>query len=345
MENSSLNAHPASFGTFAPGEKRDRFVNGEITDFLPWYDTDGNRINCSDGGILFAEGAWHWYGMALRDLPCAFRGMGGQTTVTGVVMYRSEDLYNWEYEGVILPCRSAEGDPLRGPMRMERPKILFDRDSGKYVLWCHYVAWPGDHGTAPGTAEAGRAVADRVSGPYLWLGTCRPIDENGLVRDLTAFTDRSGDSYLVYDREESSENRCLHAVKLKKGLTETSEDWTRIGPAYRREAAALTFHRDMYYMFTSGLTSWDFNRARYYRSPSVMGPWEDMGDPCIGDEEHTTFRTQSTFILELPDRDMKILMLERHNTASFARCSYIWLPLAFDGEGRLTVSYLKEWAL
>lgn len=42
--------------------------------------------------------------MALRDLPFDGAGAGGQTTTTGVVMYSSEDLQQWKYEGVILGC-------------------------------------------------------------------------------------------------------------------------------------------------------------------------------------------------------------------------------------------------
>ena len=35
------------------------FKHGEITEFVQWYDTDGNIINASDGGVIFAEGKYH----------------------------------------------------------------------------------------------------------------------------------------------------------------------------------------------------------------------------------------------------------------------------------------------
>lgn len=44
------------------------FKHGEINEFVNWYDTDGNIINASDGGIIFAEGKYHWYGQALRPM-------------------------------------------------------------------------------------------------------------------------------------------------------------------------------------------------------------------------------------------------------------------------------------
>ncbi len=70
------------------------FVHGEINEFIQWYDTDGNIINASDGGIIYAENKYHWYGLALRPLPEKAGPEGGQKTTKGVVMYESEDLLN-----------------------------------------------------------------------------------------------------------------------------------------------------------------------------------------------------------------------------------------------------------
>jgi hypothetical protein len=42
------------------------FNNGEVTERVKWLDTDGNLIKAHDGGILFVEGRYYWYGMELR---------------------------------------------------------------------------------------------------------------------------------------------------------------------------------------------------------------------------------------------------------------------------------------
>ena len=63
-------------------------------------------------------------------LPFAGNGLGGQTTTKGVVMYESEDLYHWKYEGVILACSQGPESPLYAPMRFERPKIVYNRAAG-----------------------------------------------------------------------------------------------------------------------------------------------------------------------------------------------------------------------
>lgn len=33
-----------------------KFINGKLSVFEDLYDTDGNIVNASDGGIIFAEG-------------------------------------------------------------------------------------------------------------------------------------------------------------------------------------------------------------------------------------------------------------------------------------------------
>lgn len=324
------------------------FQHGELNEFVQWHDTDGNIINASDGGIIFAEGKYHWYGQALRPLSSNWKGRGGQSTTTGVVMYESEDLLNWKYEGVILACTDDPDSQLRAPMRFERPKIVYNEKTKQYVLWCHYVKYPGDHEFEDGTGDAGVAVCDKVNGLYQWLGYSRPVDQDGMVRDCTIYKDLDGTAYFVYDRQHmvEQENRCLYIVKLSDDYLSFTSEYRRIDVAYRREAAAIVFHDGYYYMLTSGLTSWRFNQAKYFRAKELMGPWEDMGDPCVGDDTHTTFNSQSTYIFKVEGtEELYIHMAERHNTENFLYCSYIWLPINFYEEHTLDLRYQKEWKL
>lgn len=321
------------------------FVNGELDEYVMWYDTDGNIINASDGGMIYADGVYHWYGQALRPLPVKKNGEGGQTTTQGVVMYASTDLHHWKYEGTILPCSLDPESELFGPMRFERPKIIYNKTTKQYVLWCHYVKYPGDHGNASGTGEAGVAVCDTVNGVYRWLGHSRPIDEAGMVRDCTVWQDSDGSAYFIYDRQVGKD-RCLHIVQLSEDYLSFTPRYRRIEEAYRREAAAVVYHDGYYFLITSGLTGWDFNQARYFRAKDLFGPWEDMGDPCVEDWDHQTFHSQSTWIFKVEAKeDLYIHMAERHNTQNFERCSYIWLPIEFQKDHTLSLTYRKEWSL
>ena len=323
------------------------FYHGEIKEFAKWYDTDGSIINASDGGVIFANGKYHWYGMSLRPLPMASGPYGGQMTDVGVVMYESDDLLNWKYEGVILEVSDDPESELYAPLRFERPKIIYNEKTGKFVLWCHYVKYPGNHGYDMGTAEMGLAICDTVNGKYTWLGHSRPIDEKGLVRDMTVYKDFDGSAYLIYDRHISSdagEDRCLHVVKLTDDYLSFSNTYKRIDSAPRREAPVVLFNEGYYYIVTSGLTGWETNQAKAFRTKHLLDKWEDLGDPCVDDFTHTTFNTQGTNAFYISGTDTQIIMLERHNTDNFLECSYVWLIPKLEN-GTVKIEYLKDWKI
>jgi hypothetical protein len=323
----------------------DKFTNGEIGEYIQWHDTSGNIINASDGGVIYVDGRYYWYGMALRALPAGNHGEGGEQTTVGVVMYSSADLYNWDYEGVILPCSDDPNHDLYAPMRLERPKIIYNDKTKKFVLWTHYVGYPGDHGLEIGTSEAGIASCDTINGQYEWHGYTRPIDELGAVRDSTLYKDKDGSAYFVYDRVVN-EDRCLYIVKLTDDYLAPSDVFRRIDVAYRREAPAIFYHNDYYFMITSGLTGWRTNQAKYFRAKNILGPWEDMGDPCVGENTETTFESQTSYVFPVEGKSGAFIhMAERHNTRNFELCSYIWLPIEFPTPDSLQLRYRKSWRL
>ena len=55
-------------------KRYDRFTNGKLNEYVDWLDEDGRIINASDGGIIYVDGVYYWYGMVLRPLPVAFHG-------------------------------------------------------------------------------------------------------------------------------------------------------------------------------------------------------------------------------------------------------------------------------
>ncbi|MBQ3041096.1 MAG: family 43 glycosylhydrolase [Clostridia bacterium] len=323
------------------------FYHGEINEFVDWLDTDGNIINASDGGIIYADGKYHWYGMAFRPLPFESGQNGGQMTDIGVVMYESSDLLSWKYEGVILEVSTDPQSQLYGPMRFERPKIIYNEKTKQYVLWCHYVKYPGNHGNEDGECDVGLAVCDTVNGKYKWQGYCKPIDKDGMVRDMTVYKDMDGSAYLIYDRHilNPKVDRCLHVVKLSDDYLSFTDTYKRIDSAAWREAPCVAYKDGYYYIVTSGLTGWQTNQAKAFRTKHLLGEWEDIGDPCVDDFTHTTFNTQGSNAFSIEGTDAFIIMLERHNTSNFLKSSYIWLPIEFNDDNTVSLRYKKEWKL
>lgn len=324
----------------------EKFVHGKSNEYIDWLDVDGNVINVSDGGMIYADGKYHWYGLALGEGPSAPGGKGGDVTHVGVTMYASEDLLNWEYEGVILGVSDDPNHDLYAPMRFERPKIVYNEKTKKYVLWCHYVGYPGELGADVGTSDAGVAVSDNVAGPYEWLGFFRPIDDLGAVKDCTLYKDRDGTAYFIYDRRLAADNRCIHVMKLSDDYLTCTGEYKMVEPAFRREAPSILYHDGYYFMITSDTTGWEANRAKYFRAKELMGEWEDMGDPCIDDLAGDTFHTQPTYIFKVEGKEnMFILMSERHNQESFLHCSYVWWPIELHDDHTLSLPYHEEWTL
>ena len=321
------------------------FYHGEINEFIDWRDTNGNIINASDGGIIFANGKYHWYGMAFRPLPMNGGPNGGQMTDIGVVMYESSDLLNWKYEGVILEVSNNPESELFAPLRFERPKIIYNDKTGKYVLWCHFVKYPGNHGNNKGECDMGLAVCDSINGKYTWLGYSKPIDDKGCVRDMTVYKDIDGIAYLIYDRhtKELSEDRCLYVVKLSEDYLSFTNTYKRIESAIWREAPVVAYKNGYYYIVTSGLTGWETNQAKAFRTKHLLDEWEDIGDPCVDDLTHTTFNTQGSNAFTIEGTDTQIIMLERHNTSNFLKSSYVWLPIEFNTDNTISLRYKKEW--
>ena len=332
------------------------FLHGEINEFGDWHDTDGNIINASDGGVIRVDGKYYWYGMALRPLPVSGGPYGGQMTDVGVVMYSSSDLLNWKYEGVILAVSNDPKSELYAPMRFERPKIIYNEKTKQFVLWCHYVKYPGDHGCGCGDADMGLAVCDSVNGEYKWLGFTKPIDENGWVRDMTVYKDFDGTAYLIYDRHTADPrlgdktgglegDRCLHVVKLSEDYLSFTDTYKRIECAAWREAPVVLHKNGYYYIVTSGLTGWQTNQAKAFRTKTLLGEWEDIGDPCVDDFTRTTFNTQGSNAFKIEGTNTDIIMLERHNTENFLKSSYVWLPVEFNDDNTVSLHYKKSWQL
>jgi len=330
-------------------QKYTQFTNGEVTEHVAWLDTSGNLINAHDGGILFADGKYHWYGMALRPLPVSNGLDGGQKTTAGVVMYSSSDLYNWSYEGVVLACSTDPANPLYGPMRFERPKIVYNGATKQYVMWFHYVGYPGDHGTRIGSGDAGVAVSSKINGPYAFKGYSRPIDADGVVRDFTLFQDDDGAAYFIYDRDVRQPGpgfgRVLHIVKLNGDYLGFSSNFYKIANAASREAPVMVKHGGFYYMITSAETGWKNNAANYYRSEKIMGPYTELGNPAAGPDSDLTFNAQGTFAFPVQGRKDEVLfMAERHITARMTDSSYLFLPIRFTSASTLVVPYLAAWS-
>ncbi|KAL3844673.1 hypothetical protein ACJIZ3_002076 [Penstemon smallii] len=260
-----------------------------------WLDTDGNPIQAHGGCILYDEESktYYWYG-EYKDGPTyhAHRKGAARVDVIGVGCYSSKDLWTWKSEGIVLAAdEKDETHDLHKLNVLERPKVIYNDKTKKYVMWMHI-----DDANYT-KASIGVATSDSPTGPFNYLYSKRPHGFDS--RDMTIFKDDDNIAYLIYSSLDNTE---LHIGPLDSEYLDVTQAMTRILIGRHREAPALFKHEGTYYMITSRCTGWAPNEALVHAAESIMGPWEVIGNPCIGGNKAfrlTTFFAQSTYVLPL----------------------------------------------
>lgn len=301
-----------------------------------WLDTDGKPIQAHGGGILYDDKSrkYYWYG-EYKDGPTyhVHKKATARVDIIGVGCYSSKDLWTWKNEGIVLAAEETdETHDLHKSNVLERPKVIYNEDTDKYVMWMHI-----DDANYT-KASVGVAVSNSPTGPFQYLYSKRPHGFDS--RDMTIFKDDNGIAYLIYSSEDNSE---LHIGPLNRDYLDVTRVMRRILVGQHREAPALFKYEGTYYMVTSGCTGWAPNEALAHAAESILGPWETMGNPCIGGNKvfrHTTFFSQSTSVLPLPGFPGSfIFMADRWNPADLRDSRYVWLPLTVGGAADQPLDY------
>lgn len=216
-----------------------------------WADTENDLIQAHGGQVqrmTFRDeesgetvSRWIWVG---EDKTAGARG--------GIRAYSSEDLYNWQYEGVIMRNVSSReqldtdgyfqelyagytSEQLDNVFRcldagsaiIERPKLIYNEKTEQYVLWFHADGPTDTSDSSYAAASAGVAVSDSPFGPYRFIDRYRlnvcPEDQEdmypsskGMARDMNLFIDSDKTAYIIYSSEE---NLTLYISKLNDEYT------------------------------------------------------------------------------------------------------------------------------
>lgn len=327
---------------------------GKITGEKWWWVGEDKTAGAHGGICAYSSDDlynWHFEGIVMRNVQNR-EDLEKDPYFTALYGDRDKEGLDRVYE-----CLSAQTAII------ERPKMLFNEKTGMYVLWFHADGPTAESTSSYAAASAGVAVSETPNGPFRFidryrLHTCPEGQEDfypqskGMARDMNLFVDEDGTAYIIYSSEEnltlyiSRLNEEYTYLDVEPGKAVYGRDYIRLFPGAQREAPAL-FRRDgSYYLMTSGCTGWAPNQARYYRAESVLGEWENCGDPCVGDDQRTTFQSQSTCIfLADEEKGSYVYMGDRWNSEDLANSRYVWLPVQFDAEGSMSLSYADEWTL
>ena len=348
LENTS-SAQPSVARDFRPG--------------LLWPDNHGVHINAHGGGILFHQGKYYWFGEHKVE------GKLGNSAQVGVSCYSSDDLYNWKDEGIALGVSSDPASEIAKGCIIERPKVIYNARTGKFVMWFHLEL--KDQGY--NAARTAVAVADRVTGPYRYLRSMRMnagqwpenvtdhdkvSSKNNLLerdfadgqmsRDMTLFVDDDGKAYHI---GASEDNATLHIVQLTDDYLSYSPRYVRVFPGRSHEAPAICKYRGKYWMISSGCSGWDPNAARSAVADSIFGPWKELDNPCEGMNRQNglgpekTFGGQSTYILPVQGNpDLFIAMFDIWRPANAIDGRYVWLPITWT-DNAFKIVWQDRWNL
>jgi hypothetical protein len=302
-----------------------------------WNDLDEKPINAHGGGILYDRGTYYWYGeikqgktwriTSIKNWEC-YRIKAG-----GVSCYSSKDLINWHYENIVLPADTNDNNSdLNSSKVIERPKVIYNDKTRKYVMWMHIDS--EDYSFA----RAGVAVSDSPTGPFSYIESVRPYGQ--MSRDMTIFKDDDGRAYHIFSSES---NETLYIGLLTNDYTKHSKQFKRNFIRHSREAPALIKHDNKYYMVSSACTGWVPNEAMYAVADSMLGDWKMIGNPCIGSGSDTTYGAQSAFLLPIAgEKDKFVFIADKWNKTNLEDSRYVWLPGIFEN-GKMIIQWQKQW--
>ncbi len=294
-----------------------------------WQDTDGKDIQAHGGCIIEHEGVYYWYGEHKGADNCE-----GTTRVDviGVSCYSSTDLVNWKYEGLIFESdKTDERSYVHFSKVMERPKVIYNEKTNKFVLWMHIDSADYTY------AGVGIAVCDTPTGKFELIKVTVPNRQDS--RDMTIYQDVDGTAYLVHSKDW---NKTLNIARLNESYTDLDGFYVSVLIDQEREAPALFYHNGMYYMISSGCTGWNPNQALFARCEQLLGKWKLIDNPCEGPDARTTFFGQSTYIFEAGGRFY--LMLDHWHPHDLKTSGYSILPIDIDEDDQnLTVKWQDEW--
>lgn len=340
-----------------------------------WYDTNGHPINAHAGSLQkFSDGYYYWYGQIM------ITGKRGSDAWVGVSCYKSKDLYAWDYVGVVLQVEDLASSLISRGCKMERPKVIFNKKTKKYVMyWHHDISGQGHK-----NAMLGVAKSDKPEGPFNVVKICRPLadiypenvpesensNRTGVVPSKNNRTENSlpknSDSLKIYKRDlhvgqmvrdmtlfvddnekayhiyTSEDNRTLHIAELTDNYLGYTGRYKRIFPEKYHEAPILFKDKGKYYLIASGCTSWDPNAGRSAYANEIMGEWTEMKNPFMGNDAHISFNSQGACFFR--EGSILIYIGDRWNPKNPVDARYIWLPITIENNQPI-IRWLDKWSI
>ncbi len=269
-----------------------------------WLDTAGKPIQAHGGSIMQIGDVFYWYGEDKE------RTLSGDRIREfwhwGMRCYSSTDLYNWTDLGTIIPPDLEDpGSPLAPSSLADRPHIIYNRRTKKFVCWIK-IMHPEDWSQSRTVL-----VADDIQGPYQMVGRdIKPLGMSAGDFDLVIAHDDK--AYMIFER--------VHTEMIVADLTDDYTGFTgyysthfpQTQPPFTREAPAYFTRGGKHYLLTSGTSGYHANPSLAAVADTYHGPWTMLGDAHRNDQTATSFNSQISSVFKHPaKKDLYIALADR----------------------------------
>jgi len=304
-----------------------------------WRDERGEPIEAHGAGLLKdpVGGRWYWYGESRKTK---------ELNSHGVNCYSSDSLAGpWRREGSTMMFASGKeaqsgeaeypqvlrqstikltGVHPRGPYVVERPKVIYNAKTKKFVMWFHLDSQNYTY------RRVGIATADLPQGPFTFVHAIRPDGIPSL--DMSLWVDVDGKAYLT----RSCDNVYTGISRLTDDYLNTTGILSK-GPKQEGYALFRTPNGTLY-MLTSHQTGWTPNPLMLWRSdgPDLSDPqWQDLGNPT---RHVVSFNTQPTYVVPYTTKKNETYFIYMADNwihggpQKLLDASYVWLPIKFEGD-------------
>ncbi|KAN0063955.1 hypothetical protein ACQY0O_003561 [Thecaphora frezii] len=259
-----------------------------------WKDTNGNFINAHAAGILREGDTFYWVG-EYKSTSNAFKGFS---------LYTSTDFINWTNKGLVVEASSDL------PFQVgERPKIIKNDITGKYVLWFHADS------SNYSKAQVGVCTASVVTGPYDCSSVFSPLGLQS--RDMNVFIDDDKTGYLIF---ATNDNKDTAIATMGPDYTTLTKQVATING--RLEGFGVFKNGAQYNMILSGQSGWRPNPNYRYTASSMSGPWTQAN--AIAPEDLNTYNSQNTFEVQIGDQ--VVYIGDRWYETDLSLSRYVWQP-------------------
>ena len=309
-----------------------------------WSDQNGDLVQLHGIGILEGEGKFYAYGQDMR------RGEPYHAVAT----YSSRDLVNWtRHDDALSPGQTAQlqaemfDDPK---FVVERPKVLHNRRTGKYVMLFHFDTAKRNQ------SYIGVATCDRPDGRFEYVRKFKP--QGNRSGDMGVFVDpNDGQAYLIAeDRLQVDAPKTARTViyQLNDDYTDVRPGWNAVLPPVPMrtkypsiEAPTIVYEpKDkLYYVFGSLLTGWTANDNVYTTTPSLVEPkWSPYR--LFAKPGTNTYTSQVSFVLPVQGTEATTYVYVGDRWLA----SHLWdsppvvLPIRL-GDGTATLDWHDAWSI